>query len=518
MSTPVKDILTKKYPASIKNHKAFKSLKTISKIFPDIGLPNCQEEMSIDNSKEKRDAAQALLKAIKDTLDHRYKKLGDWEKKKEKKFAADRKAKFENCRAILNSLRSDLSKRQKDFFVENNGKLTLNLPQEIKDASDKAVFKSQERLFGVYGKINEALKDGKFCQMDKIEMLPQFKDFSSKNMSSNKLLIRFSSDGAEGVWDVATMSMRGISSCQSWGSGNATHVVGSMIDPFTGIIYITTGDDKFSEYGSKMIRRCIVRFIVNEKTKKSYLFLERMYPAHDEPTLKAFRDFLTKRTDGKFEIKSSGDSITGAYVPMSSAVRNLAATDQPYRDSGIQYKNDQHDKQARFKEIIDAKMLRIYSVITNSFRTATNGIKAKDVSKNSAQAFRAMKGDNYYYDYSYYYYDSIVTMVKGFLTKIDHKAYKDPDSLVKDATEKLSASKLNSKIATAIKATIKSNNIPAGYKKLDGKLIKSISDSAAQHMAQALKGEIERVTAQIKPVAEAENIPEDVPVYVKHLN
>src|SRR5271166_4158542 len=517
MATSIKDILTNKnYPRNIKEHAVFKNIKSISKVFPEIGLPNCEKEITIDNSKEKRAAAMLLLREIKETVKVRNTKIAKWEKAREEKLSVERKEKIENCELVLKTVQQHLTKSQKSFCKENEGKLTLNLPKAIEDKNGKVIFKTGERLLGVYNKLNELLTGTKLLPMKKIEEFPLFKKFSSTNVPSNKMLVRFSSDGTEGVWDIATMSMRGISSCQTWGQGNATHVVGSMLDPFTGIIYLTTGE-KFNEHGSKMIRRCVVRFVVNEKTKKPFLYLERMYPAHDLPTLKMFSDFLTERTDGKFEIKSDASSLAGAYVPMSKVVRDLPTNDQPYRDSGILYKNDINDKKAKIREVIDAKMLRFYSLITNEFRNATHSIKDDDVAKASATGFKAMKGSSYNYDYSYYYYEDIVKMTKGFMQKYDSAKYTDADSLIKDAVASFANSKLDTQVASAIRKTMKSNSIPSTHKKIDVKLIKNIAKIAAENIAKSLKAESEKMVVKVATIA-ASDIPEDVPVYVKLLN
>lgn len=521
MSNSTKDILAAhKYPPKIKSHDIFKKTKEIKKVFPEIGLPNCEKELTIDNSKEKIAAAQSLLVGIKEATVRRFTNLDKWEKKKadEEDLTDLRKEKIENCKFILKSLQTDIVKKKKNFCVINDGKLTINLPSEIKDKSGKVVFKPGERLFGVYNKLNSMLTDGKFRPLVPLEEIPQFKDFSSKNVPSNKMTVRFSSDGEEGVWDIATMSMRGISSCQTWGNGNATHVVGSMVDPFTGIIYLTTGG-KFNEHGSKMIRRCVVRFVVNENTKKPYLYLERMYPSHEESTHKTFVDFLRERTDGKFEIKGHTHSLAGSYVPLSSVVRNLNANDQPYRDSGVMYKNDVNDMKAKARDGVEAKMLKIYSTITNEFRQAANSIKPDEVSKEQEQSIKAMVGSDYHYDYSYYYYENVVAMAKKHLADFDISKYENADALIKDAVEKLANSKLKAKIASAIRLTIKGNKIPSTYKNISPKIITSLSDAASEKISAALKKESEKLEKSVaKTIAiKAKAKKEEVPVYVKLL-
>lgn len=86
----------------------------------------------------------------------------------------------------------------------------------------------------------------------------------------------FSADGKDGAWDIATMSMRGIKSCQSWGLRRASSLVGSVADPCCAIIYLTDG--KETSHGSKMNHRALVRYVVHDKFGPA-LFIERLYSA-----------------------------------------------------------------------------------------------------------------------------------------------------------------------------------------------------------------------------------------------
>ncbi len=290
----------KKFPSFITGHAIFKSFKEVRKVFPEIGLPNTEKEIEVDNKKEAKDAATYLLNEIKDRIDRRLLSINKYAVKKDS-MGKKRKKKLNNAQHLLTSVKTNITKAKNGFLTENNGRITLNLPTDIADAEDKMAFKGGEGLFRVYNKLNETLRAGHFLAMPKLEDLNTFKEFSAKNVPALKYKVRFASDGSEGAWDIATMSMRGINSCQTWGGGNSTHIVGSIVDPFTGIIYLTNGG-KFNEHGSKMIRRCVVRFVVDEKKKVPYLALERMYPAMEKGCLDAFIAFLKERTDNKFDV------------------------------------------------------------------------------------------------------------------------------------------------------------------------------------------------------------------------
>ena len=65
-------------------------------------------------------------------------------------------------------------------------------------------------------------------------------------------------------WDIATMSMRGIKSCQSWTGSYRERLTGSIIDPCCAILYLTDGSK--TKYGEKMLARHIVRLVENNNS------------------------------------------------------------------------------------------------------------------------------------------------------------------------------------------------------------------------------------------------------------
>jgi hypothetical protein len=187
----------------------------------------------------------------------------------------------------------------------------------------------------------------KFAKQKKV-----FEKIGLKNCSEsigNGKKIVFSAAGNKGLWDIATMSMRGIASCQRWGSSHCEHLIGSMIDPYCGIIYITNGN-KF-KLGEKMLQRALVRFVINRRNEKPELFIERMYPRVNEDYYGAkgkakysrsieardlFKEFLSRKT------KLPVNHILGdCEIPVSNAVDCLLYDDDlklSYRDSGIEYR------------------------------------------------------------------------------------------------------------------------------------------------------------------------------------
>src|ERR1019366_6867394 len=400
----------KQFPTFIKNHSIFKDFKEIKKVFPEIGLPNCEKEITVDNGIVVKNAADSCIFEIKCIIENRINSLTKFSKSKTE-MGKERKSKIDNCIKLLSSTKEICRTRPKQFIISTNGKITLNLPSDILDVDNKVVFKAGEGLFRSYNKLNEMLRACKSLPMTKFENLQSFKHFSSINIPAVNHTIRFSSNGSEGLWDIATMSMRGFTSCQTWGNTNSTHIVGSIADPFTGIIYLTSGS-KFNEHGSKMIRRCVVRFMVNKKTKTPYIGLEKMYPAGDNVMLNEFIKFIKERTDNKFDVHYlQTKPYSYDYVPMSKIVSNLSAYDQPYRDSGIVYETDVNDEMGLLRKALEEKISTISRMFGTKTISALKTIKLQSVIENSKKGFTALRG----YDCSYYLNNDITNAINKYL-------------------------------------------------------------------------------------------------------
>lgn len=157
--------------------------------------------------------------------------------------------------------------------------------------------------------------------------------------------IVFSGSGNRGLWDIATMSERGIESCQSWNGGASGRLIGSMLDPYCGIIYIAGKN-------GQMKRRAVVRFVINNTTGKPAVMLEPVYHAghywsnRGSDNKGMFKAFLKKRLGRKIPVFSCYDrSRSGSGYNMASEHRIPFAkvlnktVSRSYRDSGIQYAN-----------------------------------------------------------------------------------------------------------------------------------------------------------------------------------
>ena len=337
-----------RFPSFITDHLIFKSDHEIKKVFPEIGLSNITEKVFIDNSEEILEASKNLIVDIRSVVDHRLCSLTRYAEVKQnpnaaKSFGDSRKVKYRQCSLLLQRMKALLSKPYKTFIILNDktGKMTLNLPSNILDDEKKVLFKSGEGLFKVYQKVSEILREGHFIPLEPLDKRPAFKLYNSINIPGSESKIIFSSDGLDGAWDIATMSERGINSCQTWGQSNATHLVGSIVDPCTGIIYLTSGSNHGGK-GLKMIRRSIVRFLLNEQTNLPAIILERMYPACNKDVAGQFVSFLKAKTKNKFQILDRSDQTKNGlgpmYIPLTPILSKLEPKFQPYRDSGLGFK------------------------------------------------------------------------------------------------------------------------------------------------------------------------------------
>lgn len=297
----------KKLPNFIKSHKIFSKFKNIKKVFPDIGLPNCS--VRVTSLKYAENAAEQikakLIKSFSPSYDC---------------YFAD------NVRAY--KIAAALRKCEAADFIKNN-KIVVPL-QMRKELTN----------------FNTAYIECKFNSWDRPYYLNNtyYHIISHLNLSPQAKVV-FSSEGSDGMWDMATMSMRGISSCQSWNGCYKRNLIGSIVDPCAGIIYLTNGVN--TKKGSRMVRRALVRYVVNKATRKPALLIEKIYPQstkNDDEVIALFTAFLKKQTKGKLPIVTT--KARQYVIPNSKIVKKLSSCGRyedgknyckSYRDSGIAY-------------------------------------------------------------------------------------------------------------------------------------------------------------------------------------
>jgi len=444
----------KKFPNWFKEHPIFKEITTIKKVFPGIGLPNSEDEVIVDNVGPAKECAQGLVSKVEQNLKKRIEGLNKYISSKPD-MTAVRKAQGGNALALLTAM--DTLMKDKEAFIGNNkGKLTIKLPSDVMiEGAARPTFRKDETLFRVYNKLNEELTKGRFAKMTKLEDIPQFKSFSTENVPNSKYKVVFSADAANGAWDIATMSMRGVNSCQTWGGGYSHCTIGSVIDPFVGIIYLTSGA-KYSEHGSKMIRRCIVRFVIDGTNSKPYLLLDNMYPSVDTKVVNQFKNYLKSKTGGKFEIhyapNMDREVLSKSYMPLTEVRKLLKETSKDGEDSPhdtidsissyqdihvIDKESNKNDKHAALFEKNAAKKTRKFLA---EFDTAFDkAIKETDIDafpENlrplvSKLKGKKLKGDKNHFNYSYMIPQFSHSIGNAFAKTVDKKQFTSSDLFVR---------------------------------------------------------------------------------------
>jgi hypothetical protein len=209
-----------------------------------------------------------------------------------------------------------------------------------------------------------------------------------------------------------------------------------MLDPFTGIIYLSSKEE--TPYGSKMIRRCIVRFAMNSTTNTPVILLERMYPSSDRSIVKEFMDFLKEKVGDKYEIFYSdyGASASSIYVPLSETLEKLSQYEMPYRDSGITYKKEEKTAIANSPLLVKTR-----GIIVSGIYNAIKGLKKSNIPKDLEELIGILRGDNYYNDYSYTLYQTLIVdtdqyLLKNKLIDLDMSEYFVYNNLYKSLLDK----------------------------------------------------------------------------------
>ena len=368
----IKEIFkTNEYPKFITDHKIFNEVKFSKKVFPSIGLSNCKEESIIElKTKAETYAIELVNNIFTNIFDIMIGRTNS---------TAYLKCYPKSTKAYITKLNyiNDLFKKLKaskrkvaavKFITNTNNKITIGLPFDILDNNKKYVFRKGEGLFKIYNKLFEMIKDTKIdsyimVNMPALEDISYFKSFSAENMPIISCNVVFSSTGKDGIWDITTMSMRGFRSCQSWDGDYNNCLIGSILDPFVGIVYLTSNTP--TKYGNKMIRRCMVRYIINKKEKQPYLYIDNMYPSEDASIRNKFVSFLEKRSGLKVIKHPIGYSNKQYYIPYDSVNEAIKKYDTSYHTniSSFAGKNESvigyHDQDLREASIVSYADSRI---------------------------------------------------------------------------------------------------------------------------------------------------------------
>lgn len=315
-------------PEWIKDHPALQ--KKVKKVFPSFGIKNFRDKVKLDQSFNTRDLGFArdanyklfsviyneienlsnrvnakLIKNINPYNEHgiHQGEMGDAQKAElqREEFIKEYSQYFK----LINTEWS--GSLNNSVIVQPDGRVKLISSEELTLGSRK-IGRKGEPIFRIYMKLKTLIEElGKKydtrVSIPELDSIPEIKEFNKKNipLAGNQMYVVFTSEG-EGAWDLATMSMRGIESCQSWEGGHNYCLIGSIASKYVGIIYLTnTQSYEHPELrrstGEKMIRRCIVRFGVNIKTKKPVIILDKMYDSYNKEVAEVFLKALQTKTE-----------------------------------------------------------------------------------------------------------------------------------------------------------------------------------------------------------------------------
>jgi hypothetical protein len=328
----------KEYPNWLSNHIIFQKLNKIDKIFPKIGLPNFREPYDIINSEEAFTEALTLGRTfshqLQDTKTELFNKL-DLELKSNDINRNEKCCKLQSLIDLLSKVIYSLG--YNDYAKVIEGKVVLCLRSDIFNGDKNPTFRKNEGLFRVVNKLWDMCSEYNISPT-KIDQLTEFKNFSRVNVPNKKYNIVFSSVGEIGSYDIATMSMRGISSCQSWDATQSKALIGSISSKFVGIIYVES-DQKF-DYGSKMLNRSIVKYVIDRDKKKPILLIDKMYANKNSDTIELFKKILKEKSGLETYYSEEINNKTSFYTPYETSEQYLLTNEFSYPDTVISTKKE----------------------------------------------------------------------------------------------------------------------------------------------------------------------------------
>ena len=438
----------KQIPDFISEHEIFKTPNKIDKIFPSIGLSNFKDKVNIErpivDMRKEGIFVINLLTKINSILINSQKELEDKLEAIQFSSSAGERAKlkdkFEEARKIkkiLSSLASqtDVNSNEvmKNTIAMKNGKIALRLNKSIKidEKDEKPLMVENTSLFKAIAKIEEMCCNFgiDFVKLDKTE---EFKIFSKENITNKEYSICFSSTGKEGAWDIATMSMRGIKSCQNWTNSYPKCLIGSITSKFVGVMYLTSGVD-FENYGTKMLKRCVVRYAIDADENKPCIIIDKMYPEYDKTVVDAFIEALKAKTKiNVFYITSLEKKLKHIYMPSDKLSKHWKHTEYSYQDSPLKMQRDYHihtltSKHEEFNREITAVKYNFGLFIARKFETLHESSKIinQTIDSECLQIIKNIRSNN----------DSI-TKFSNNLANLMFKYFKEPSLIhLKDSKQ-----------------------------------------------------------------------------------
>jgi len=321
----------KPFPSFITGSKIISSNTELEKIFPKLGLPN-----SIEPISAKFNFAEVALDKIIHLAIKKF--VQQWNQDRPLARLKGLEL-FRMSRIIYLIEELDHRFTKKIGFISLKDKILLT--SSIPSYDGKVLIKSGADVFSLVKDIFDYSE--KYIKVDLV---------SPKEIATQckKLQIAFSSDNVAGAWDIATMSMRGIKSCMRWEAKQCPALVGSIIDPCCGIIYLTNGTK--TPYGSKMLFRSVVRLARHYDTLKPIIMVDRLYSSFfknkpgessrfDQQVKNIFIDYLQKKVpacqviDAQLKEQTGGLNKYELYKPNN--YNFLLPDEVSYRDTPIHY-------------------------------------------------------------------------------------------------------------------------------------------------------------------------------------
>lgn len=347
-------------PDFIKNHAIFRNPVKVQKVFPSIGLPNFKEKANIEKCmvdvKKEGSYVHNLMKtmsdlvnAARDGLNYKADRFQYLETKAARDAARGKLSELYNFGNILTNLSSCIDPYNKDTLAGavqvSEGKIVLRLTKDILDSNNKVVFRKDEALFKIFNKVKDKCTafDVPFSNL---EQMDTFKTFSKENIPNKEFCIVFSSEGSEGAWDLVTMSMRGIKSCQRWDGEYPRCLIGSILSKFVGIIYLTSGvasdaQGPFTNLGTKMMRRCVIRYAIDADEEKPCILIDKMYPEIDKDILSLFVSTIKSKTElPVYYAQDLGNKLRHIYIPSEKIREEILDREWSYQDTPLKSKHD----------------------------------------------------------------------------------------------------------------------------------------------------------------------------------
>jgi len=333
-------------PEWISQDKSIKDKEIINKVFKSFGLKDFRKDVELDLDEDTiRNQFIPLCLPVFESLQIIFEDIYEKAKFKAEDLVFNSPEKVNEIYEIkkiasvalqlygIVDIKYRLDERLKSIISIENGKASIILPLDI-SSEGKNVFRKGEKLFRVYGKLKDmAVKHEIGFIPPSIDQIPSVKLFNSKNIPlSKKMSIVFSSC----AWDIATMSERGISSCQRWDFDGSEkyRLIGSILSKYVGIIYLTLGT-QIPDRGEKMIKRCVVRFGVDQESKKPVIIVDKMYDSYMSEIARLFVSSLQEKTGLNVLDFSGGGTKSSGGIPHSRIklpYEDIYERDKSYKD------------------------------------------------------------------------------------------------------------------------------------------------------------------------------------------